>query len=446
MREPASAAPVIGGTALSTSQAPALDATAPLDDSLASRRVLFVSVSYWPEHAGIGPYAAASAEHLAERGAHVVALTGMPHYPSWQVHPDDRWRLRRVEERGGVRVVRLRQFVPARQSTLTRAVYEGSYLGHALLRGLRAYRPDVVVGCLPALSSAVLATRIARRFGVPLSLVVQDFVGAGAEQSGIRGGRGVAGLIGSLEARVLRAADTVGVVHESFLHRARLLGVPDERLRLVPNWTHVDEPVADRAELRTRQGWDGDFTVVHAGNMGLKQGLDVVVEAARIADRRNLPLRFVLVGDGNQRARLAALARGVRRLEIRPPVDERDFPDLLGAADALLVTQRASVHDMSLPSKLTSYFAAGRPVLASVSDGGGTAAEVRRSGGGLHCAPEDPEALVNAALTLRADPNRAEELGARGRSYCHATLSAEAGLARLRGLVTDALEHRRQPA
>lgn len=114
--------------------------------------------------------------------------------------------------------------------------------------------------------------------------------------------------------------------------------------------------------------------VLHSGNMGLKQGLEVLVDAARLAPE----IRVVLMGDGNQREALLARAAGLRNLDILPPADAAEFTDVLAAADVLAVTQRGSVLDMSVPSKLTSYFVSGRPVVASVAEG---EAPHRRSSG-----------------------------------------------------------------
>jgi colanic acid biosynthesis glycosyl transferase WcaI len=400
------------------------------------RRLLLVSTNYAPEHSGIGPYSTQIAEHLAQDGHEVHVLAGMPHYPSWTTDPEYRGVWRRTEWRGGVTVHRRRHTVPSRQSALRRALYEASFLGHAGATAPRG-RFDLVLSQMPGLAGGVIAARVARRSGIPHVAVVQDLMGAGAAQSGIAGGRRIAGAAGAVEARVLRSAALVGVVHESFRGRVAAIGVPEQRIRTVPNWSHVAAPVADRAETRARMGWRPDETVLlHSGNMGLKQGLEVLVETARLAGPS---VRVVLLGDGNQRAALERAGRGLDRLEFLAPVADADFPEVLAAADVLAVTQRAPVLDMSIPSKLTSYFAAGRPVLASVAAGGGTAAEVRRSGAGVLVAPEDPAALLAALLELAADPDRAAALGAAGPRYVHDHLGRSAGLARIDALIAEAL-------
>ncbi|WUH95976.1 glycosyltransferase [Streptomyces sp. NBC_00433] len=395
-----------------------------------------VSTNYAPEHAGIGPYATQIAEHWAVGGAEVHVLAGMPHYPAWRVDPAYAGVWRTEEERAGVRVHRRRHTVPPRQTALRRALFEASVLGHGLLAPPAMGRPDAVVAQLPSLAGGIIGARLARRHGVPYVPVVQDLMGAAARQSGIRGGDRVASVAGAAESYALRRATLVGVIHETFVAKVAALGVPEERIRLVPNWSHVQSPSRPREETRARLGWrPGQTVLLHSGNMGLKQGLEVLVEAARL----DPGLHVVLMGDGNQRDKLREAAGGLPNLHFAPPADDAEFPDVLAAADVLAVTQRASVLDMSIPSKLTSYFAAGRPVLASVAAAGGTAQEVERSGAGLVVAPEDPRALLDAVRALADDPDRADALGARGPLYVREHLSREAGLARIDALLAEAL-------
>ncbi|MEU1215944.1 glycosyltransferase [Streptomyces sp. NPDC005790] len=394
-----------------------------------------VSTNYAPELTGIGPYATQLAEHWAASGARTEVLTGMPHYPSWRV--DERYRgvWRKEESREGVRVHRRRHYVPPRQTALRRGAFEASVLVHGVLAPPPG-RFDAVISQMPSLAGGVIGARLARRHRVPHIPVVQDLMGAAAAQSGIRGGGRAAAVAAKAERHALRGAALVGVIHESFVEGVTALGVDPGRIRLVPNWTHVRSPSADRAATRARLGWAEDTPVVlHSGNMGLKQGLDVLVGLARLAP----DIRVVLMGDGNQREGLRERAGALPNIDFLPPADADDFTDVLAAADVLAVTQRASVLDMSVPSKLTSYFVTGRPVVASVSGEGGTADEVRRSGAGILVAPEDPAALLAVVRRLAADPVEADALGAHGPRYVAQHLSREAGLARFDALLVEAL-------
>ncbi|MEU8674807.1 glycosyltransferase [Streptomyces sp. NPDC048560] len=403
--------------------------------TFANRRLLVVSTNYAPELTGIGPYATQLAEHWAASGAGVQVLTGMPHYPSWRLDPRYRgvWRTR--ETRAGVVVHRRRHYVPPRQTALRRGAFEATVLAHGLLAPPPG-RPDAVIAQMPSLAGGVIGARIARRHRVPYIPVVQDLMGAAAAQSGIRGGGRAASLAASAERYALRDAALVGVIHETFVPGVTALGVDPDRIRIVPNWTHVEPPSADRSATRARLGWPEHTPVLlHSGNMGLKQGLDVLVDTARLAP----DVRVVLMGDGNQRETLRALAGNLPNIEFLPPAGADEFTDVLAAADVLAVTQRASVLDMSVPSKLTSYFVSGRPVVASVADEGGTADEVRRSGAGVLVAPEDPAALVAAVRKLTEDATAAGALGAQGPRYVAHHLGREAGLARFDALLTEVL-------
>ena len=399
-------------------------------------RVLVIGINYAPEATGIAPYTAGLAEHLAARGHGVTVVAGLPSYPQWRVHDGYRGRLASRETLAGVDVRRRWHYVPREQSVARRAMYEASFLATGL-SALALPRPDAVVGIVPSLSGGVLARLAAARFGSGYGLVFQDLIGPAAAQSGVAGGGRAAHAIRAAEAFAARGAEAVGVIAEGFRPYLHSLGVDQTRVRRVRNWTHVPEPTGDRAAVRAHLGLPSEAVVcLHAGNMGYKQGLGNVVECARLA-AADPDLLFVLMGDGSQRPLLEDLAGRHRlgNLRFLPIQPAEQVPDVLAAADVLLVNQRAAVTDMSLPGKLTSYFLAGRPVLAAVSESSETAREVDASGGGLCARPDDPEALLMAVRALAADPARRERLGQRGRAYARATLTPEQALAGLEALV-----------
>lgn len=413
---------------------------------LASRRLLITGINYWPEATGIAPYTTGLARHLAGQGAEPVVLTAMPSYPSWRVFEGYRRAMRQRSQENGVEVRRFRTYVAAKQSAARRAGYEFTYLAHGLTHGpLR--RPDAVIGVVPSLSGGLMARIEARRYRCPYGLIVQDLMGPAAAQSGITGGSAVAGATQRLESRVARGAARVAVISEGFRPYLEQVGVDPKRIVHLPNWSHVWPTTESRDVTRKRMGWGPQQQVVlHTGNMGLKQGLEHVLAAARLAWRELPAARIVLMGDGSQRRALQALARDLGNVEFRDLVPETMYPNILAAADVLLVNERASIGDMSLPGKLTSYFSAGRPVVAAVALTGATAREVGRAGAGVVVPAEDPAALVGALRTLNEGPQLATRLGAAGAAYAGAELSAEACLARADALIADVLGERRAPS
>lgn len=398
------------------------------------RRILIIGINYWPEPTGIAPYTTEAAEHLAEAGYGVDVLCGMPSFPQWRVLDsyDGRWSAR--EQIRGVNVHRVRHYVGSADA-VRRGLYEATFSARAL-ESLRLPRPDAVIGIVPSLSGGVAARIAASRYRVPYGLIIQDLMGPSAAQSGTSGGGRVARITGMVERWAVRGAARVGAVSDGFLPYLRSSGIAAERLTLLPNWTRVSGSPRDRAGARAALGWPADEQIVlHAGTMGAKQGLEQVIDAARIAAERQQPVTFVMLGDGNQRRKLEELAGGLATCRFLDPLAESAFPDALTAADVLLLSERASVQEMCLPSKLTSYFVAGRPVVAMTGTNSAAAREVERSGGGLRVPAGNPRALLSAIECLQRDPERAATLGRAGAAYAQSHLSAAAAFERLDNFV-----------
>lgn len=400
--------------------------------------VVILSINYAPEPTGIAPYTTGLAMGLAERGNNVLVLTGYPHYPDWKRNEvGTRFRSEGVVD--GVRVRRLRHVVPPRLSWIGRAAMEMSF-GLQLLTS-RWQRPDVVICVTPPLLAATMAavrTRLTWRRPA-LGILVQDLYSRGIAETGAASGW-LAGALRLVESLALRLGDGVSVIHTGFINDLTdQLGVDERRIRVIRNWTHVKAPdPSASAAFRNAHGWrDDDVVVVHAGNMGYKQGLENVIAAAALTGDADRNVRFVLLGDGNQRAELEAAAVGIPSLEILRPIGEDEFPAALGAADVLLVNERPGVAQMSVPSKLTSYFNAGKPIVAATDAQGLTARELAASGAGV-CVPADrPDLLLQEALRLGTDRELAAKLGDAGRRYCDDLLRPDSAMDRYEQWVLD---------
>jgi colanic acid biosynthesis glycosyl transferase WcaI len=408
-------------------------------------RVAILGINYAPETTGIGPYTTRLAMGLAERGYDVQVLTGYPHYPQWR-RAGDSSGFRSEESIDGVRVRRLSHWVPRRFSWFGRAAMEVTF-GLQLLTTWWG-RPEVVICVTPPLLATAMSAIRARmtRRGPAIGIVVQDLYSRGIAETGAASGL-PARAMRVVESTAIRLADGIAVIHAGFTSDlTEHLGVNVLRIREIRNWSHVHlpDPVASRA-FRDMHRWDADEVVVlHAGNMGYKQGLENVVAAAELACRSDSRVRFVLLGDGNQRATLEATGAGIRTLEFLSLVSEEEFPAALGAADVLLVNERPGVSHMALPSKLTSYFTSGKPILAATDAAGLSAGELAASGAGV-CVPADrPDMLLSEALRLGRDSALGRQLGEAGRRYCDELLSEETALDRYERWIIDLADTRRQ--
>ena len=393
-------------------------------------RILVVGINYAPEMTGIAPYTTGLAEGLSARGHAVTVYTGLPHYPEWRIAPGYEGDQERVEYINGVRVHRFPHFVPSDVTLANRLRMELSF-GR---RASSAYwgPHDLVIAVTPALAAAALVVTRARALRIPIGLIVHDLYGLGMRETG--SGRGLASNVAlAFESAVFRRASGITVIHRHFQHSLVDMGVNESATTVIRNWSHLSSSCARSPEqvvsIRTKYGWSPDETiVVHTGNMGVKQGLESVVAAARRSDSRGSNVRFVLVGDGNQRQSLQDSAVGVDHIQFLPPLPEDEFYDVLAAADVLLVHELPGLHGMAVPSKMTSYFTAGRPVLAAVAADGVSAEEVRASGAGIVIPAGDPDLLVTEAESLVADRDLCARLGANGPEYALRTLSEAAGI------------------
>jgi colanic acid biosynthesis glycosyl transferase WcaI len=301
-------------------------------------------------------------------------------------------------------------------------------------------KPDVVILVSPALLSTGLAG-LRSKFSfrrVPTLIWVQDLYSRGMVETGSTGLGGKAAAL--LESSILRSADAVVAIHDRFrAHITQSLGVDSQNVKVVRNWTHLRHVAAyDVKATREARGWnDTDVIVLHAGNMGMKQGLENVVESARLADTRRSPVKFVLMGDGNQRQKLERIASGIENIEFIDALPDDEFQQTLGAADVLLVNELPAVRDMSVPSKLTSYFNAGVVVVAATDSESVTAAELRASGGGIRVDAGNPAALLETVELLGRDAELARNLGAQGRKFRDETLSEAPAIAYYNEYITS---------
>jgi len=404
------------------------------------RRILFWSPNYAPELTGIPPLVTDAAEWLAARGHAVHVATAVPNYPERRIHAGYRGGFRWRERRGDVSLERSWLRVRPGESFVDKALYEASFAAigfPAVARRLGTV--DVLVCLVPSLAAAIASAAAVRarrsRIGhVPrFVLWVQDLVLVAATAVGRTDRRAVGSLLraaGKLESAAVRQADRVVVCSPGFEDYFVSKGVPERRIATVYNW--VDEAWITPAAA----GSDGRPTrLLYAGNLGYTQGFDTLIDALRLV---RSPVEVELVGEGNAACEVRRLAAGFSNVRVRPPVARADFPALLASADAHLVLQRRVGAGANFPSKIASYLASGRPIIASMSGEVAAIETLRESGAALVVPPESPRQLAEAIELLHSDPKLREALGREGRRFSHERFGRDAALTTLeRELVGD---------
>jgi colanic acid biosynthesis glycosyl transferase WcaI len=389
-------------------------------------RILFLTMYYKPDNAATGILMAELAEELAQHGHDVRVITSMPHYSTNSIWPEYRGKWFKRERQGAILIHRVWSYVPVHKDRLLPRFF--SYLSFTLLSafaGLLMPRPDVIVTPSPSppLTNGISAYLLGRLRGIPFITNIQDIYPDVAIRMGVMKNKGVIAGYKKLERFVYAHSQAITVISEGFRGNLAAKGVPSDKISVIPNFIDAAfvSPHPRRNDFSAEQGWDDKFVVLFAGNVGMSQGLDTVLEAAGLL--RDTPgLLFAIVGNGASKPHLMAQAEkmGLSNVQFLPYQSYDQVPKLYSSADIGLIPLRRGFSSDSVPSKLFTIMGVARPVIASVDAHSETAQAITQAKCGVCLEPEDPKALAEAVLTIYNDAARAEQMGRRGRQYVEA--------------------------
>ena len=403
------------------------------------------------------------AEWLVAQGHEVRVVTAPPYYPQWKVADGyvNGWRKEQrqippsppLKKRGGtspasrrgrIVVYRCPLWVPAKPSGLKRVLHLASFALSSFPIMLRQvfWRPDVVWVVEPPLFCAPQAWLVVRLAGGKAWLHVQDFEVDAAFDMGLLRSP-LARRFALWGERVLMSRfDCVSSISSRMQQRLLDKGVSAERVQHFPNWVDIEAisyvpKSAFRFELNIP---DDSVVALYSGNMGEKQGLEIVVEAARLLEAEASKIRFVLCSEGAAKVRMQALAADLSNVLWLPLQPLARLNELLNLADIHLLPQRADAADLVMPSKLTGMLASGRPVLATAHAGTELAGVV--AGCGVVVEPGNVQAFVDALRQLAAEGEQRDCLGKAARRYAEDNLSKESVLSRFEQKLMQLIERK----
>jgi colanic acid biosynthesis glycosyl transferase WcaI len=345
----------------------------------------------------------------------------MPYYPKWRIDPDYKGKLFHHEERNGVNILRSWIWVPEKVTSAKRILFEASFLASSLLRALGSRNPELLLVVSPPLGLAISARILSRWSGAPYVFDVEDLQPDAAADLGMLP-RPVLPALYRLEALAYRRAAAITTVTDGMRQRIMAKGIPADRITVVP-------PPADSAlfgvgnaaqgqAFRRKHSLEDKFVVAHSGNMGVKQGLDLVLDAAFQLNQR-CDIAFLLTGDGAMKSRLENRAKSLRlgNVKFLPLQEKAEFLQMLAATDLALIVQQSCVSDIAFPSKTVTLLSAARPIAASVSQDSEVARVLSGSNGGLITEPGHADAFARSIAQLLKDPEKRSEMGKCGRQY-----------------------------
>ncbi|MBZ5555750.1 MAG: glycosyltransferase family 4 protein [Acidobacteriia bacterium] len=385
----------------------------------ARMKICFFNRSYWPDQAATGQLLTELAEDLVSRhGCEVTVVAGRALHGAERdaagLAPVDR------EVRRGVTILRANGTRFDRRRFSGRAANYLTYFASAAVAGFQVGRPDIVVSLTDPPILGLAARWTARRTGARFVFLCEDIFPEVAALLEDFHNDTVNRALDRVNRYLLRDAD--GIVALGDRMRRRLVeekGADPSRVTVIHNWADCEAITpGPKDNAFTRAHGLGDrFVLMHSGNIGLSQNLDVLIEAAALLkDRARLVI--AIVGDGAKREALArqAAGRGLANVRFFPYQPKELLHESFAAADAFLVSLKAGIEGYIVPSKLYGILAAGRPYIAAVDPTCEVATIAREYGCGLLAAPGDPGALAGAIAALHDDPAAARAMGQRARA------------------------------
>jgi len=401
-------------------------------------RVVFLNRYFFPDHSATAQILSDLAFHLADRGEQVEVIT------SRQLYDDPAATLPRRECVRGVNVHRVSASRFGRHALLGRGLDYASFYAASAVKLLSiARRGDVVVVKTDPPMLSVLASALA-----PLKRyrTVNWLHDVYPEVAGELGISGLQGRFGRLLARARNASlarATMNVaIGEDMARRICGMGVPQDRMLVIANWTDDDEiKPSDPAGNPLRREWslEGKFVVGYSGNLGRAHDIATLLDAAeRLRARPDIVFLFIGGGRGLRDLESESLKRNLGTFRFQPYQPRENLSLSLGAADVHWLSLKTGLDGLLLPSKFYGIAAAGRPILVIGSPEGEFAKLVAHHHCGFCVAPGNGEELARVILSLSDNPSERRQLGENARRMLDESLTKSHAFRRWRSTLQAA--------
>ncbi|HLO14770.1 MAG TPA: glycosyltransferase family 4 protein [Anaerolineales bacterium] len=383
-------------------------------------RILIMAQCYAPEEVSAAVMITELATDLAKHGHQVSVITGAPNYPYGRVFKGYRNQFYQAETLDGVRVIRTWSYISPSKKFWPRLLHYGTYSATAFYGGLAAGRPDVLISFSPPLPLGISAWLLSRAWQIPWVLQLEDLYPDAAVAAGVMTNKKVISFFRGLEKFLYQKSHQISVISESFRQTLLAKKVPNSKIEVIPVWADPAEvrPLPKQNTFRLKQGLDDKFVVMYAGNLGLTSCLEDILQAAEVL-REQTSIQFVIVGEGAKKETLEAGIRSKQLTNVMIlPYQPRDiFPEMLAAADVILVTLNAAAALSSLPSKIFSGMASARPILAVAPLGSELAHIVREANCGWTVPPGSSMELATSIASAMNQGSVLVQMGQNGRAY-----------------------------
>ena len=383
-------------------------------------RILVLSLHFAPDTVSNAVVVTDLAEELAARGHQVTVIAAVPYHQAHRIEPGFGRRVWQTDTHRGVRVRRTWLWLSGgKRQVGRRFLAYGSFNLTSTAAAFAAGRHDVVLTPSPPLTIGLSGWLLARWWRAAFIYNVQDIYPDAAVSLGLLRNKRLIRAFSWLERFVYGRANAISVISDDFRQNLLLKGVRESKIAVIPNPVDTDfvQPLPRINDFAKAHGLANSFVALYAGNIGLAQGLETLVEAAALTRAKDR--KFVIVGNGAALTDVRALAnaRNATNLLFMPFQSRASVPTLYASSDVGIVMLRKGLARTSTPSKLYTIMSAGRAAVAAVDPSSEVWRLVEAIGCGVCVPPEDPHALADALDKLAADPSNTRALGERGRAY-----------------------------
>ena len=363
-------------------------------------RILIYGINYAPELTGIGKYTGEMGSWLAKQGHTVRVITGIPYYPEWEVHKKYKGKLWHKEMIDGVTVYRCPLYVPRKITSAKRIIHEFSFLASIFpvwFMTLFQKKYDAVICVSPPFHLGFLPMLYSKIRGVSMVTHIQDLqVDAAKNLAMLKNGRMLNMMFGA-EKFILKRSSAVSSISVGMIKKILAKNIRGLKTILFPNWmdeVHV-RPLKKEDSMRSEFGISNeDKAILYSGNLGEKQGLEIIVDTAKeFAERKDV--HFLIVGSGGNKEKLERMAKknALENVRFFPLVQPQKLSALLASADIHLVLQKKTASDLVMPSKLTNILASGGCAIVTAVPGTSLYDVVDKNNLGILIQPESAPAL-----------------------------------------------------
>jgi colanic acid biosynthesis glycosyl transferase WcaI len=393
-------------------------------------KILICGINYAPDLTGIGKYTGEMGSWLAKNGHTVEVITGMPYYPQWEVSSSYKKRWWHRENVDGVKVYRCPLYVPKKVTSVKRILHEFSFVLSTLpiwIKKLFSRKYDVVISVSPPFHLGIVPLLYSKIRSTKIITHIQDLQVDVAKELRMINNPRLLNTMFAMERMILKGSSAVSTISKVMLKKIEDKGIASSNCLLFPNWVdeNIIQPVAKKDSLRREFGLSQeDKVILYSGNLGEKQGLENIIEAAKHF-RDNNSVKFVIVGSGGGEMKLKEMAGEamLTNIHFHPLVSYEKLPALLAMADVHLVLQKKNAADLVMPSKLTSILAAGGCPIVTASEGSTLYKLIRKNQLGIVVEPDDHGKLVQGIRF--ALENSLEKFRDNARFYASRYLSKE---------------------